>query len=446
MSDGGGTESSLVSPAPSDDGEQLVAQSAPAVEQAYASSDEGNSTSLQQQQSQFQPEQMFLEVAPTVVPNPLSGAPNPSPANLTPFAIPLTMTSFAQGSQQQIFQQQSQDTLVKSQNLSFLQQQQLETDASNDSLSTPNTVTSYEPATGDSTKRRRLEAPIIANAGNSANPSTNSNHMMPSAAATPTMIAPAMNHEPFELAAAGQQVVEQQPSKGSRKRSTPEQIERRRERNRLLAKKTREKKKNLMGTLQKQILELQRANQQLKSLVMTNLDETNSQKILNECDAMEKVPDTVWKACGTDKKELAADDFDFVRSIQTSQRAFVVTDPSLHDNPIVFCSGDFLKLTGYTREQVLGRNGRFLQGPASSPAKAETIRQALAAGEDVSVTMVNYRADGTPFWNRMFIAAVRDVTDQIVNYMGVMVQVARPGPGDPEHDTELPAPRMPERV
>ena len=253
-------------------------------------------------------------------------------------------------------------------------------------------------------------------------------------------LSPWLNRQQFELAA-GRQVALEHHKGGGRKRKTAEQLERRRERNRLLARKTREKKKSLMGDLQKQILELQRANQQLKGIVKTNLDESNSQRILNECDAMEKVPETVWEACGADKKELASDDFDLVSSIQKSQHAFCVTDPSLQDNPIVFCSGDFLTLTGYTREQVLGRNCRFLQGPGSSAPKIETVRKALAAGEDISVTMVNYMADGTPFWNRMFIAAVRDVSDQIVNFMGVAVKVAGPEPGDPEHGMELPAPR-----
>ncbi|KAL7572566.1 hypothetical protein ACA910_000385 [Epithemia clementina (nom. ined.)] len=220
--------------------------------------------------------------------------------------------------------------------------------------------------------------------------------------------------------------------------ATQEQAEKRRERNRVLAKKTRDRKKNHMTDLQDELLELQRANAELKAMVRNNIDEKDSAPILDQCNAIDKVPENVWEACGTDKKELAADDYDLVTSIQKSQTAFVITDPSFEDNPIVFVSPDFLALTGYAREQVIGRNCRFLQGTATDPDKVDQIRHALAAGEDVGVTLINYKADGTPFWNRLFIAAVRDVNDNIVNYMSVSVQVSRPEPGDPEHEKELP--------
>jgi hypothetical protein len=66
------------------------------------------------------------------------------------------------------------------------------------------------------------------------------------------------------------------------------------------------------------------------------------------------------------------------------------------------------------------------------------IRKGLAAGEDVSVTLLNYTADGTPFWNKLFIASLRDAQNNIVNYIGVTVKVAQPPPDDPEHSKPLP--------
>jgi PAS domain S-box-containing protein len=129
---------------------------------------------------------------------------------------------------------------------------------------------------------------------------------------------------------------------------------------------------------------------------------------------------------------LDQQDFNLIKSIQQSQHSFVITDPSLADNPIVFASDDFLSLTGYAREEVLGRNCRFLQGTETSQDKVNEIRKGLSTGDDVSVTLVNYTCDGVPFWNKLFIAALRDAQNNIVNFIGVAVKVSSPDPGDPE--------------
>ena len=65
------------------------------------------------------------------------------------------------------------------------------------------------------------------------------------------------------------------------------------------------------------------------------------------------------------------------------------------------------------------------------------IRKAIANGEDVSVIFVNYKADGTAFWNKLFIAALRDAQNNIVNYIGVNVKVAGPDPDDPEAGKDI---------
>ena len=82
---------------------------------------------------------------------------------------------------------------------------------------------------------------------------------------------------------------------------------------------------------------------------------------------------------------------------------FVITDPSLPDNPIVFASQGFLTLTGYALNQILGRNCRFLQGPETDPAAVEKIRDAIHQGVDASVCLLNYRIDGSTFWNQVGI-------------------------------------------
>jgi len=224
---------------------------------------------------------------------------------------------------------------------------------------------------------------------------------------------------------------------GRGRKKTQAQIDRRRERNRILARRTRLRKKFFFESLQKEVVDLQRENAALKDIVRTQFDD-DGKKVLDECDAMERMPQGVLEACGENANEFDQQDFNLVRSIQQSQHSFVITDPSLHDNPIVFASDDFLSLIGYSREEVLGRNCRFLQGTDTDQKKIDEIRKGLAAGDDVSVTLLNYTADGTPFWNKLFIAALRDAQSNIVNFIGVIVKIASPEPGDPEYGKALP--------
>ena len=90
-----------------------------------------------------------------------------------------------------------------------------------------------------------------------------------------------------------------------------------------------------------------------------------------------------------------------VKALQTAQQNFVITDPSLPDNPIVFASQGFLTLTGYALESVLGRNCRFLQGPRTDPRAVAKIRKAVDEGYDTSVCLLNYRIDGSTFYNQI---------------------------------------------
>jgi len=210
------------------------------------------------------------------------------------------------------------------------------------------------------------------------------------------------------------------------------QIDKRRERNRILARRTRLRKKFFFESLQKEVMDLQRENYALKETVKKNFETDKAKDLLSEC----KVGDLQSILSSSDMCNENTDmedvDLNFISSVKKSQQCFVITDPSLHDNPIVFASEDFFTLTGYTREEVLGRNCRFLQGMDTCPTKLEQIRKGIAAGEDVSVCIVNYTSDGTAFWNQLFIAALRDTQGNVVNFIGVLVKVNAPLPDDPE--------------
>ena len=112
-------------------------------------------------------------------------------------------------------------------------------------------------------------------------------------------------------------------------------------------------------------------------------------------------------------------DLCLVRVVQQAQRAFVVTNPALPDNPIVWVSEAFLTLTLYSRDEVIGRNCRFLQGAKTDRKAVDQIRKAVMAEHEESIVLLNYRRDGSAFWNRFFIAPLRASGRQTTFFVGV---------------------------
>jgi PAS domain S-box-containing protein len=82
---------------------------------------------------------------------------------------------------------------------------------------------------------------------------------------------------------------------------------------------------------------------------------------------------------------------------------FVVADMSAPGFPAIYVNAAFEKYTGYTADQVLGRNLRFLQGPLSSPTAVQSLRLAIGRREGVHQDIINYKRNGQPFWNRMVL-------------------------------------------
>jgi PAS domain S-box-containing protein len=90
--------------------------------------------------------------------------------------------------------------------------------------------------------------------------------------------------------------------------------------------------------------------------------------------------------------------FEYPFMEQVSDSA-IMTSHNLKDEPIVFCNDDFTVLTGYPKEEILGRNCRFLQGPHTNPNHVTSIREAIRDGKKVELELLNYRKDGVPFLN-----------------------------------------------
>jgi PAS domain S-box-containing protein len=115
----------------------------------------------------------------------------------------------------------------------------------------------------------------------------------------------------------------------------------------------------------------------------------------------------------------------FFAAVQMSRMPMCLTDPHQPDNPIIFCNAAFEELTGYAQAEILGRNCRFLQGAGTDRAVVAEIRQGLDAGEDIHKELLNYRKDGTPFWNALFVSPVVDSGGRLVYHFASQLNVTR---------------------
>ncbi|RAR60884.1 PAS domain S-box-containing protein/diguanylate cyclase (GGDEF)-like protein [Onishia taeanensis] len=108
------------------------------------------------------------------------------------------------------------------------------------------------------------------------------------------------------------------------------------------------------------------------------------------------------------------------RSIEASSNAVIITDATQPEHPVIYVNPAFTRITGYRDDQVLGRSGRFLEGPETDPMQAARIQASLDQGQELALTVLNYRSDGTPFWNQLFISPVRDAQGRATHFVGIM--------------------------
>lgn len=111
------------------------------------------------------------------------------------------------------------------------------------------------------------------------------------------------------------------------------------------------------------------------------------------------------------------------RAVLATDICFTITDPRRDDDPLVWVNPSFTRVTGYSYEQSVGRNCRFLQGPGTDRAAVATISRALAERRPITETLLNYRADGTAFWNQLAISPVFDGAGELVSFVGVQSDV-----------------------
>ncbi|WP_336489861.1 PAS domain-containing protein [Methylobacterium nigriterrae] len=113
----------------------------------------------------------------------------------------------------------------------------------------------------------------------------------------------------------------------------------------------------------------------------------------------------------------------FAAAFGASPTPMVVTDARRHDNPIVWVNDAFVRLTGYGRDDLYGRNCRMLQGRATDPGEVRRMGAAIGAAEPIECEVFNYRKDGTPFWNAMTICPVRDASGEVAFFFAAQADM-----------------------
>ena len=103
--------------------------------------------------------------------------------------------------------------------------------------------------------------------------------------------------------------------------------------------------------------------------------------------------------------------------------AMVLTDPNQDDNPITYVNQAFEDITLYSRKFAVGRNCRFLQGERTDPKDVARLREGIEAAEDVTIDILNYKADGTAFMNRLLVSPIRDEGGELIAFLGVQREI-----------------------
>jgi PAS domain S-box-containing protein len=113
----------------------------------------------------------------------------------------------------------------------------------------------------------------------------------------------------------------------------------------------------------------------------------------------------------------------FAEAVRATRMPMVISDPRLPDNPIVFTNDAFCRLTGYERDEIVGRNCRFLQGPETDPAVTARIREAVRSAQPIQIDIRNHRKSGEAFWNRLLMAPVFGADAKLAYFFASQVDV-----------------------
>jgi PAS domain S-box-containing protein len=113
----------------------------------------------------------------------------------------------------------------------------------------------------------------------------------------------------------------------------------------------------------------------------------------------------------------------FGRAVEAADQGITIADATAEDEPLIYANAAFERITGYPREEIIGQNCRFLQGEGTDTKTVAEIGAAIRNHEPITTEILNYRKDGTPFWNLLNIVPVRDDRDTVTHFVGLQQDV-----------------------
>lgn len=190
-----------------------------------------------------------------------------------------------------------------------------------------------------------------------------------------------------------------------------------RERNKLLARKSRLKVKSDLEGLKEKLLQLMAENASLKKQIATaEVPPLSAAELINsEFQLPENIQELVRQLISRTEKAVS--------SRQMRQSSFCISNAISPDLPLVYASPGFLTLTGYSASEIVGRNCRFLQGAGTDQREIVRMKRALEEGRDVTAVLLNYRKDGRPFWNQVKLAHLKDQTGRTFLVVGIQTKL-----------------------
>lgn len=154
-------------------------------------------------------------------------------------------------------------------------------------------------------------------------------------------------------------------------------------------------------------------------LAMTSDRTETSDTGISSGQAFTSPRDGMSREQGIDRDEFSgASGMLFEQAMAQTRMAVCLTDPNQPDDPIVFCNQAFERLTGYQRDEIIGRNCRFLQGARTDQTQVDRIRHALKTEDVAVVELLNYRKDGSTFWNALHLGPIYDQHNNLKYFFG----------------------------